>query len=272
MMQQKLDAVAALNNSLLCIGLDTDRKKLPGHLVSSPDALFLFNKAIIDETHDLVCAYKPNAAFYEAEGEEGIKQLKKTCEYLSSSYPMIPIILDAKRGDIGNTNNGYVTFAFDYLGVDAITLHPYLGKDALQPFLDRKEKAAIILCRTSNPGSGEFQELAANGRPLYQTIAEAVSRNWNTNNNCMLVVGATYPKELSIVRSIVGEMTLLIPGIGAQGGDIEETVKAGMNTKKAGMMISSSRSILYASNDADFAKKAREEARHVRDEINVFRL
>lgn len=227
-------------------------------LDSTVDEQFTFNKTIIDATQDLVCAYKPNSAFYEARGAQGITELKMTCDYLREAYPDIPIILDAKRGDIGSTNEGYVAYAFDYLGVDAITLHPYLGCEALQPFLARKDKGCIILCRTSNPGATEFQDA------LYRTVAEHVVHEWNTNGNCLLVVGAPYPEELAIVRRIVGDMILLVPGIGTQGGDVEKTVKAGRNAKGSGMIINASRSIILSEN-------AREEARIVRDEINNYR-
>lgn len=220
----------------------------------------VFNKAIIDATCDLVCAYKPNSAFYEARGVEGITELKKTCDYLRKTYPEIPIILDAKRGDIGNTNEGYVTYAFDYLGADAITLHPYLGREALQPFLDRKDKGCIILCKTSNPGAGEFQDVGL----LYQRVAKNVVKTWNSNGNCMVVVGATYPKDLAIIRRIVGNMTILVPGIGSQGGDIEKTVKAGMDSKGKGLIISSSRFIIFARDPAV-------KTQILRDQINTYR-
>jgi len=249
---QKLDAIVTKNNSLVCVGLDSDAGKISG-------SQFDFNKSIVDATHDFVCAFKPNSAFYEARGTSGIEELKKTCDYIHQKYPDIVLILDAKRADIGSSNNGYVTYAFDYLGADAITLHPYLGKDALQPFLERKEKGSIILCRTSNPGAGEFQD------NLYKTVAEHVAKEWNTNNNCALVVGATYPSELQIVRRIVGDMPILVPGIGAQGGDIEKTLKAGLSSQKSGLIISASRSVI-------FAKDPKEEAKKLRDEINKYRV
>ena len=269
--QGKLDKITKKNNSLLCVGLDTDLKKIPTHLQGSENAQFEFNRAIIDATHDLVCAYKPNSAFYEAYGPEGIKQLKLTCDYLHKKHPEIVIIIDAKRGDIGNTNEGYVRYAFDYLGGDAITIHPYLGYEAIKPFLARPEKGAIILCQTSNPGAGEFQNLEVGEQKLYQIVAERVVKIWNGNGNCLLVVSATYPKEVAEVRKIAGEMTFLVPGIGAQGGDVEQTVKAGLNAKKAGMIINAGRSIIYASQGADFAKKAREETEKLKDEINKYR-
>lgn len=234
------------SKSLLCIGLDSGVAKQ-----------FAFNKKVIDATHDLVCAYKPNTAFYEAKGAEGILELKKTCDYLRKKYPDIVLILDAKRADIGNTNKGHVTFAFDYLGADAITLHPYLGREALEPFLARKEKGSIILCRTSNPGAGEFQD------SLYKTVAEHVVRDWNINNNCGLVVGATYPEELKIVRRISKNMPLLVPGIGAQGGDIKKTVQAGLDSHGTGLIISVSRSVIFSRNP-------KKEATKLRDQINLY--
>lgn len=252
MFYQKLDKIVAKNNSLVCVGLDSDINKIS-------TSQFAFNKTIIDVTHDLVCAYKPNSAFYEAAGTDGIAELKKTCDYLREKYPNIILILDAKRGDIGSSNEGYVRYAFDWLGVDAITLHPYLGKEALKPFLDRKEKGSIILCRTSNPGAGEFQD------DMYKIVSEHVAKEWNYNGNCALVVGATYPDELSIVRRIVGDMPILVPGIGAQGGDIEKTMRAGLNSKKLGLIINSSRGII-------FAESPRAETQKLRDKINKYRL
>lgn len=269
---QKLEKIIAKNNSLVCVGLDSDIAKLPPVLHDAPTPQFLFNAAIVDATRDLVCAYKPNTAFYEARGEVGIKELKMTCDYIKETCPEIPIIIDAKRADIGNTNNGYVEFVFDYLGADAVTLHPYLGREAIEPFLKRADKAAIILCRTSNPGAKEFQDLVINGEPLYKTVAKKVVSEWNANNNCMLVVGATYPDELAAVRAIAPDMTLLVPGIGAQGGDVEKILKAGLNKNKTGMIINSSRGIIFASNGEDFAEKAREETLKLRDEIKKYRV
>lgn len=267
----KLNNIIKTNNSLVCLGLDSELSKLPESIKHKENAQFEFNKAIIEATHDLVAVYKPNSAFYEALGEVGIHQLKLTCDYLNKQYPEIPIILDAKRADIGNTNNGYVTFAYDYLGVDAITLSPYLGSEAIKPFLDRADKCAIILCKTSNSGSGELQNLELAGKPLYQVVAEKVAKEWNTNNNCALVVGATYPEELETVRKIVGDMTFLVPGVGAQGGSVETFVKAGLNSVKSGLLINSSRSIIFASNGPDFAEKAREQTIKLQEEINDYR-
>ena len=269
--QQKLDALVTKNNSLVCVGLDSDWEKLPEIVKKEEYPQFAFNKAIVDATHDLVCAYKPNSAFYEYLGSEGIRQLKLSCDYIRETYPEIPIILDAKRADIGSTNKGYVSYAFDYLRVDAITLHPYLGAEAIQPFLDRKDKASIILCRTSNPGAKEFQDQIVGGEPLYKLVAKKVVNEWNKNGSCMLVVGATYPEELAEVRKLAGDMIFLVPGIGAQGGEVEKTVKAGLNSKNAGIIINSSRGIIFASKEADFAEKARFEAQKLQTEINKYR-
>ena len=266
--QQKLDVIIKKNNSLVCVGLDSDFDKLPAHIKHQKNPQFEFNRAIIDQTYDLVCAYKPNSAFYEARGADGIKDLKLTCDYLKQKYPHVPIILDAKRADIGSTNKGYAQFAFDYLQVDAITLHVYLGEEALRPFLDRKDKGCIILCRTSNPGAGELQDLTFDSGnqtiKLYQIIAKNVIERWNKNKNCLLVVGATYPQELAEIRQIVGDMTMLIPGIGAQGGDIAKTVKVGLNSKGTGMIINSSRGIIFADDP-------KEATLTLRDKINYYR-
>ncbi len=263
--QEKLQTVIQKNNSLVCVGLDSDMPKLPERVRTGPKPQATFNKAIIYATQDLVCAYKPNTAFYEARGVEGIEDLKNTCDFLKAHYPEIPIIIDAKRGDIGNTNEGYATFVFDYLGADAITIHPYLGKEAVQPFLDRKDKGIIVLCRTSNPGAGEFQD------SLYKTVAEHVVKDWNENGNCALVVGATVPEELATVRSMVGSMPILIPGVGAQGGDVEQTVKAGIDKHGSNAIINASRSIIFAGNGMDYAMKARDETIKLRDQINMYR-
>ena len=253
--QDKLNKIIKKNNSLVCVGLDSD--------VETDQ--FLFNKAVINSTFDLVCSYKLNIAFYEAIGLKGIKALKKTCDYLKSKFPEIPVIIDAKRGDIGNTNKGYAKFVFDYLKGDAITVNPYLGGEAIRPFLDYKDRRIIILCRTSNPGAGEFQDPKVKGAPLYKIVAKNVAKKWNKNKNCLLVVGATYPDELRRVRKITGpDMTFLVPGIGAQGGDLKATLEAGLNKKKSGLIINSSRGII-------FAKNPRLEAKKLRDSINNFR-
>ena len=269
--QEKLDAIVKKNNSLVLVGLDSAIDNIPERVRTGEHPQSTFNKAIIYATQDISIGYKINTAFYESRGPSGIEAMKRTCDYLKAHYPDSLIIIDAKRGDIGNTNEGYVSFVYDYLGADAITLHPYLGKEALKPFLDRKDKGSIILCKTSNPGSDELQGLMVDGKPLYQVLAEKVSKEWNYNNNCSLVVGATYPDELKHVRTIVGTMPLLIPGVGAQGGDVEKTVKAGIDSRGVGAMINASRSIIFASSGLDYARKAREETVTLRDQINAFR-
>lgn len=216
----------------VCVGLD--------------QADFQANKKVVDATFDLVLAYKPNAAFYKD------AQLEETVNYIKSTHPDIPIILDAKRGDIASTNEAYVKTIFDDLGVDAVTVHPYLGRESLQPFLDRVDKGTIVLVKTSNPGAGEFQDLKVSGKPLYQVVAEHVA-DWGKNVG--VVVGATYPQELSKVRKIVGDMPILVPGIGAQGGDLKETLKNGLNSKKQGLIISSSRGIIFAKDPRKAALK-----------------
>ncbi len=263
----------------VCVGLDSEYAKIPQSEKmkegSIPDVVLDFNKAIIDETHDLVCAYKPNKAFYEALGEEGFIVLYETIGYINEVAPGVPVILDCKDGDIGNTNAGYVKSAFERFEADAVTVPPYMGKESLQPFLDQKDKGIIVLCRTSNPGAGEFQDLIARVKrdgetayePLFCEVAYQVSRHWNTNNNCCLVVGATTPNELKAVREIVGDLPILVPGIGAQGGDIEKTVKAGKDSRGKGMIINSSRGIIFASSGEDFAEVARNETQKFSDEI-----
>lgn len=274
---RKLEAQWEKGN-FVCVGLDSDYEKIPQIVKDRAEKggvspVLLFNAEIIDQTHNLVCAYKPNSAFYEAHGEQGLKDLADTVNYIKTHYPDIPVILDAKRADIDNTNIGYVQAAFDQLGVDAITVHPYLGYEALKPFLNRKENGIIVLSRTSNKGAGEFQDqlVGPEQKPLYQVVAQHVAELWNTNGNCAVVVGATYPRELAEVRKLVGDMPILIPGIGAQGGEIEATVKAGKDSRSWGMIINSSRGIIFASNGEDFAQAARLATEKLRDEINKYR-
>ena len=262
--------------NFVCVGLDSDYEQLPEIIKAGravEDALFHFNREIIDATHDLVCAYKPNSAFYEAQGEAGVRALFQTVRYVRETYPHIPVILDAKRGDIGSTNAGYEQSAFDYLGMDAITVHPYLGREALAPFLARREKGIIVLVRTSNPGAGEFQDIPVGPEqePLYMVVARRVAQEWNSHGNCAIVVGATYPDELRRVRFLVGDLPILIPGIGAQGGEVAATVKAGQDSRGRGMIISASRSIIFASQGSNFAEAAREATERLRLEINTYR-
>jgi len=246
----------------LCVGLDPDIEKMPAaarkeHIA---DTILTFNKAIIDATHDIVCTFKPNPAFYEQYGEEGWHALKETVSHINTIAPGIPVILDAKRGDIGNTNIGYAKMAFDYIGADATTVQPYQGGDALAPFLERKDKGIIVLVKTSNPGSEEFQGLQTGGEPLYKTVARTIVEKWNVNKNCAVVVGATYPEELKEMRAIVGDMPILMPGIGAQGGDLEASVKVGKDSRGKGMIINASRAVIFASNSGNFAEAARAKA------------
>jgi orotidine-5'-phosphate decarboxylase len=251
-------------NSLLCVGLDSDYEKLPKKFKAKKYPQFEFNKWIINETVKFAAAYKPNAAFYEARSDKGLAELKMTMDWLRKNYFDVFTILDAKRADIGNTNRGYVEEIFDWLGFDAVTLHPYLGGEALAPFLEREDKGCIILCRTSNPGAGELQDLICKNKPIWQVVAETVRDKWNKNNNCLLVVGATYPAETKKIRQLVGDMTFLMPGIGAQGGDVEAAVKAGINSKGQGLIINSARGIIFADNPAAEAKK-------LKMEINKYR-
>lgn len=233
----------------------------------------MFNKAIIDATADLVCCFKPNSAFYESGGADGVRQLKLTCDYIREKHPDVPILLDYKRGDIGHTNEQYAKFAFEYLGVDAVTIQPYLGREANEAFLNYKDKGLFVLCRTSNPGASELQDLeVGSGKKLYQTVAEKVAKEWNQHGNCHLVMGAPYPEELAWARQAMGEdMVFLCPGAGTQGGDLGKTVKAGMNRQKTGVIINASREVLYASSGADFAQAARTKAMRLRNQINEYR-
>ena len=249
----------------LCVGLDTDIRKLPESFKSlnTREALVSFNRAIVDSTKDLVCAYKPNSAFYEAYGDEGWAALRETIQYIHEHAPDVPVILDAKRADIGNTNEGYVTSVFDYLQADAVTVHPYLGAEAVAPFLDRKEKGVFVLCKTSNHGSEEFQNLDIGGEPLYKVVAQHVATSWNSNGNCGIVAGATYPQEIAEVRAIVGDLPILVPGVGAQGGDLEASVKAAKNGKSSGFIIAASRAVIFASGGDDFAAAARAKSQEI---------
>jgi len=260
------------DKKFVCVNLDPDFDKLPSvvtHESTVEEAIFRFNKEIIDATHDLVCAYKPNSAFYEAYGEAGLRALKRTAQYLNTTYDDVATILDAKRADIGNTNKMYAEAVFDELGFDAITIHPYLGREAVQPFLDRKEKGVIVLVRTSNKGGGEFQDLNVNGEKLYEHVARNVAEEWNKNGNCGVVVGATHPEELTHVRNIIDAMPILIPGVGAQGGSAHEAFSRGKNKNEAGVIISVGRSVIYASRNDDFQDAARKEVEKLSKEITT---
>jgi orotidine-5'-phosphate decarboxylase len=258
------------HDSLVCVGLDPEIERFPKHLVAEPAPIFQFNRAIIDATHDLVCAFKPQVAHYAAYAAE--EQLARTIEYIHQNYPHVPVILDAKRGDIGNTAERYAIEAFERYGADAVTVNPYLGTDALEPFLRHADKGILVLCRTSNAGGRDLQDLLVGERPLYQVVAELAARRWNSRGNCLLVVGATYPQELAAVRALVADMPLLVPGVGAQGGDVAQAVRAGQTAAGTGLLISSSRAILYASQGADFASAARAATAALRTEINRGRV
>lgn len=307
MLQRKWD-----EGKFVCVGLDSELGKIPEHAQVSDSehpknylglcvaaTITSFNNNIVDATKDLVGAYKPNLAFYIAHGDVGLVALRDTVLYIRTAAPDVPVILDTKDMDIDNTNLGYVQMAFEYCDADAITVNPYLGMVAAQPFLDQKDKGIIVLCKTSNKGSGEFQDLYIGmatlepgekrndflcfekrigrqlwegGVPLYQYVAFRVAEHWNKHGNCSLVVGATYPEELAKVRQIVGDdMPILIPGIGAQGGDVEATVKAGQNSRGQGMFINASRSIIFASSGSDFAEAARRETLKLHNLINQYR-
>ncbi len=253
----KFNQRVAQIDSLVCVGLDSRLDRLPTRFQDTMLPQFDFNRWIIEQTHAHVSAYKPNLAFYEARGDQGWHELKLTMDYLQAEHPDILTIGDAKRADIGSTNEGYVSALFDWLGFDAVTLHPYLGREALQPFLSRTDKGCIVLCRTSNPGAGELQDLLVEGKPLWQVVAATVCNEWNTNGNCMLVVGATYPNELRQVRAMVGDMILLVPGIGAQGGDVEQVMRAGLDEQGKGVIVSASRSIIFADDPGAAAQQLR---------------
>lgn len=266
---QSLQHAWKSNDSLVCVGLDPEPAKFPSHLRDDPDAVFSFCTAIVDATADLVCAFKPQIAHFAALRAE--ESLERLIAHIHANHPGVPVILDAKRGDIGSTAKHYASEAFERYGADAVTLNPYLGRDSIQPFLDRADKGVILLCRTSNPGGADFQALDCGGRPLYQRVAETIANEWNAHGNCALVTGATWPEELGQVRALVGNMPLLVPGIGAQGGDVEAVLQNGLTTMGDGLLISSSRAILYAGSGEDFAASARVATRTLRDTINRLR-
>ncbi len=267
--KEKLEKIVNKNNSLLCIGLDIDKDRMPKHLFENSKTPYLnFNKEIIDATKDLVCAYKLNMAFYEVLGKDGITILEKTIQYIPND---IVVIIDGKRNDIGNTARKYAQSLFETFNADAVTINPYLGKDGIVPFLEYKNKCSFILCRTSNPSAIDIQDVKISNKPLYELVAKKI-REWNTFDNCGAVVGATYPAELKIIREILGdEIPMLIPGIGAQGGDVEKTIKYGTNINKKNAIINSSRGIIYADAKKDFSKSSRNEAIILKNKINKYR-
>ena len=256
-----------IKKSFLCIGLDVDLTKIPKHLLDLEDPIFEFNKAIIDATHDLCVSYKPNTAFYEAYGIKGWNSLKKTIDYINENYPEIFTIADAKRGDIGNTSTMYAKAFLEDLNFDSVTVAPYMGKDSVEPFLAFENKHTILLALTSNEGAFDFQTVNTNGTTLYKQVLET-SKAWENSHNLMYVVGATKAEYFSEIRKIVPDSFLLVPGIGAQGGNLQEVCHYGMN-KNIGLLINSSRGIIYASNELDFAEKAREETLKIQQEMNA---
>ncbi len=267
---QQLQSAWASQGSMLCVGFDPDPKRLPPSFQGKPEGIFEFCREIADATADLVCAFKPQFAYFASQRAEA--QLEKLIKHLKNQYPHIPVILDSKRGDIGSTADHYALEAFERYGADAVTVNPYMGFDTIEPYLKHAGKGVIVLCRTSNPGGSDLQFLnVSTGEPLYLHVAKLASKQWNSSGQISLVVGATFPEEIAKVRTIVGDMPLLIPGIGAQGGDIDVTIKAGRipNAPGTGMIINSSRAILYASAGSDFAQAARDVAQSTRDALRT---
>jgi orotidine-5'-phosphate decarboxylase len=262
------------NDSLVCVGLDPEPSRFPQALQGDDDAIFKFCAAIVDASADLACAFKPQVAHFAAARAEDA--LERLVAHIHERHPGVPVILDAKRGEIGSTAKHYDSEAFDRYGADAVTANPYLGRDSIQPFLDRADKGVILLCRTSNPGGADFQNLVvrddvSDGRPLYQRVAATIAREWNGHGNCALVAGATFPAELGQIRQLVGDMPLLVPGIGAQGGDVEAVLANGATADGTGLIVSSSRAILYASSGPDYAAAARAATLALRAAINRHR-
>lgn len=242
------------SGSLVCIGLDPDVAKLPPEIAAGPEPFLAFNRRIVDATADLAAAYKPQIAFYSALGKEA--ELEASIRYIRERAPHALVILDAKRNDIGNTAAAYASEAFDRYGADAVTVNPYMGEDSVRPFLARPDRGAILLCRTSNPGARDFQDLRVDGLPLYRHVAERADRDWNQAKNLMLVVGATYPEEMAELRRAHPELWFLVPGIGAQGGDLASTLEAGLTARRSGLLINSSRAIMYAGGGTSAAIRA----------------
>lgn len=262
--QQLIDQIK-IKKSFLCIGLDVDLDKIPQYLLKEEDPIFAFNRAIIDATHHLCVAYKPNTAFYEANGLTGWKSLEKTIQYLNQNHPEIFTIADAKRGDIGNTSKMYAKAFFEDLGFDSVTVAPYMGKDSVEPFLNFKEKHTILLALTSNEGAFDFQTKTIDGKEVYKHVLET-SKTWKNSDNLMYVVGATKAEYLADIRKIIPNSFLLVPGVGAQGGNIQDVCKYGMNDS-VGLLINSSRGIIYASNGVDFAEAAAKKAKELQQEM-----
>lgn len=256
-------------DTLLCVGLDPDPARFPEHLRSTDDAIFDFCRSIVDATADFVCAFKPQIAYFASAGAEDA--LQRLIAYVRATYPAVPVILDAKRGDMASTAEHYAREVFERYDAHAVTLSPYLGFDSIEPYLAHADRGAFLLCRTSNPGGADLQMLDTGGEHLYERVAR-LAATWNRGGQLGLVVGATYPNELARVRELVGEMPLLVPGIGAQGGDVEASVRAGQTADGTGIVVNSSRAIIYASQGDDFAVAAKRAAQRARDEINRYRL
>ena len=264
----RLDAAWADSGSMLMVGLDPDTSRFPPQLLGRPDAVFEFCRGIVDATAPYVCGFKPQIAYFAALAAE--EQLEALCRYIREKHPGLPLVLDAKRGDIGSTAEQYAREAFERYGADAVTVNPYMGHDSVAPYLEWDDRGVIVLCRTSNPGGSDLQFLEdRDGTPLYLRVASMVAEKWDRGGQCGLVVGATFPQEIAKVRERVGDMPLLIPGIGAQGGSVPDTVLAGRNSRHTGMMINSSRAILYASSGDDWRDAAARVARETRDAINA---
>lgn len=263
----KIAAAWDRTRSMLCVGLDPDPARMPPHLGTQPDAIEKFCIAIVDATAPFACAFKPQIAYFAAESAE--PQLERVCGYIRDRYPDRLLVLDAKRGDIGPTAERYARELFERYDADVATVNPYMGTDSVEPYFRHEGKGVLLLCRTSNPGGDDFQSLRIHGEPLYAHVARRVAEQWSTMGDCGLVVGATYPEELATVRSIVGDLPILVPGIGAQGGAVDATVQAGRSSTGYGLMLSSSRAVLYASAGEDFAEAAAAVAKATRDEIRT---
>ena len=265
---ERLRQVWRSKNSLVCVGIDPEVAKIPAHLHDEEEPYLAFGIGIVDATAPFVCAFKPQAAHFAAVGAED--QLAKLIAYIQRKFPEIPVILDAKRGDVGSTAALYAKEVFERYSADAVTVNPYLGYESISPYLDYTDRGVIVLCRTSNPSSDWIQAVPLNNEPLYLSVARKV-REWDKNNQCMLVTGATFPEELGRVRRVIGDLPLLVPGVGAQGGDVDSVLKMGLDADGYGLCISSSRSIIYAGKGYDFAPQAAIAAKNLRDQINEAR-
>ena len=265
---ERLRQVWRTKNSLVCVGIDPELAKMPVHLQDKENPYLAFAIGIVDATAPYACAFKPQAAHFAAVGAED--QLARLIEYIQCHYPEIPVILDAKRGDVGNTAAFYAKEVFERYGADAVTVNPYMGYESISPYLEYSDRGVIVLCRTSNPSSDWIQSVLLNDEPLYLSVARKVGE-WDKNNQCMLVTGATFPEELGRVRRVIGNMPLLVPGVGAQGGDIKSVLKMGLDVEGHGLCVSSSRSIIYAGTGLDYATQAAFAAKDLRDQINEAR-